>query len=144
MNIEIKILSSTAKLPQQMSAGSAGYDLFSDNKEDIVLHPCQRVCVPTGIALAIPAGYEGQVRPRSGLAIKHGVTVLNAPGTIDSDYRGEVKVLLINLSDTEFTIQPGTRIAQLVIARCESAYFKVVEELDTTPRGDGGFGHTDI
>jgi len=143
MGILIVLLTSTAKLPQQMSAGSAGYDLFSDNTEDIVIKPLQRVLVPTGIALSIPTGFEGQVRPRSGLAVKHGITVLNAPGTIDSDYRGEIKVALINLSDADFTLPPGTRIAQLVIARCEAVEFKPVTELDVTSRGEGGFGHTD-
>jgi len=143
MNIKITLLTSTAKIPKQMSSGSAGYDLFSDNTEDIIIQPYHRVCIPTGIALAIPKGYEGQVRPRSGLAIKHGITVLNSPGTIDSDYRGAVKVVLINMSGTSFILSPGTRMAQLVIAPCESVDFELEEELDTTHRGDGGFGHTD-
>jgi len=144
MQTLIKLLTPTAKLPQRMSPGSAGYDLFSDNVGTIVITPCQRVCVPTGISLAIPSGFEGQVRPRSGLALKHGITVLNSPGTIDSDYRGEVKVILINLSDRDFTLTHGTRIAQLVISSCATVDFTLVTELDSTTRGEGGFGHTDL
>ena len=108
----------------------------------IVIEPMQRVLVPTGLFMEIPAGFEGQVRPRSGLAIKSGITVLNTPGTIDADYRGEVKIILINLSDTDFTINSGDRVAQIVFARCEQMEMVSVETLSETERGAGGFGHT--
>ena len=127
-------------LPRQMTEGAAGLDLLAD--ETCTLPPLGRARVPTGLALAIPAGYEGQVRPRSGLAAKLGVTVLNAPGTIDSDYRGELQVLLVNLSDVPAVIARGDRIAQLVIARVERAELVEVFELDATARGTGGFGST--
>jgi len=142
MNIDVKLLTATARLPQRMSDGAAGYDLYADNAEDIVIKARQWALVPTGIAVAIPSGFEGQVRPRSGLAAKHGITVLNSPGTIDSDYRGEVKVVLMNHSDSDFVVTMGSRIAQLVVARCESAEFNAVESLSQTAREDGGFGHT--
>ncbi len=113
-----------------------------EDGQPMVLAPLSRALVPTGLSAAIPVGYEGQVRPRSGWALKHGITVLNSPGTIDADYRGEIKVLLINLGQEAVTIQPGDRIAQLVIARVEQAVLCEVEVLDETARGDGGFGHT--
>jgi dUTP pyrophosphatase len=125
-----------------MSAGAAGLDLASAADEPITLAPGARAAVPTGLAFAIPVGFEGQVRPRSGLARKHGVTLTNAPGTIDSDYRGEVQVLLINLGDAPHVIQPGDRIAQLVIAPVVEAELEEADSLDETKRGDGGFGHT--
>jgi len=127
-------------LPERATPGAAGYDLTSSAAVEIA--PGGFAKVPTGLKLAIQAGFEGQVRPRSGLAAKHGVTVLNAPGTIDSDYRGEVCVLLINHGRSAFKIEPGMRIAQLVIARAESAHFQHVATLDDSSRGSGGFGST--
>jgi dUTP pyrophosphatase len=128
--------------PRQQTAGAAGVDLLAalGPDEAVSLAPGQRTLVPTGLALAIPAGYEGQVRPRSGLAAKHGVTVLNAPGTIDADYRGEVKVILANLGDAAFEIRRGERIAQLVVAPVTEVSFELRETLDATQRGAGGFG----
>jgi dUTP pyrophosphatase len=131
-------------LPAYATAGSAGLDICADVAEPLVLEPGARVAVPTGLALEIPAGFEGQVRPRSGLAIKHGVTVANAPGTIDSDYRGELKVLLVNLGREPFRIERGARIAQLVIARVSRAGIQLVETLEDTARGSGGFGSTGL
>ena len=131
-----------ALAPKYMSAGAAGLDLASAADEAITVGPGARVAVPTGLAFAIPQGFEGQVRPRSGLARKVGVTVANAPGTIDSDYRGEVQVLLVNLGDAPHVIQPGDRIAQLVIAPVVTAELEEVASLDETARGAGGFGHT--
>jgi dUTP pyrophosphatase len=125
-----------------MSAGAAGLDLASAADGPVTLAPGGRTAVPTGLAFEIPEGYEGQVRPRSGLARKHGVTLTNTPGTIDSDYRGEVQVLLINLGDAPVTIQPGDRIAQLVIAPVTLAELEEASELSDTKRGSGGFGHT--
>lgn len=123
---------------------SAGMDLRANIEDPITLRPLERRIVPTGLYIALPEGYEAQVRPRSGLALKHGITVLNSPGTIDSDYRGEIGVLLINLSDTPFVINAGERIAQMVVARHEQAELIEVEELDDTERGAGGYGHTGV
>lgn len=131
-------------LPQYETENSAGVDLHANIEEPVLLEPLQRHIIPTGICVSIPNGYEGQVRPRSGLAAKKGITVLNAPGTIDADYRGEIGVILVNLSDTTFRINPGERIAQLVFAKCERAEFVLVEELDETARGEGGFGSTGL
>lgn len=131
-------------LPEYATAQSAGLDLRANIEEPVVLKPMQRALIPTALYMALPAGYEAQVRPRSGLALKHGVTVLNTPGTIDADYRGEVKVLLVNFSDVDFTVNDGDRIAQMVIARHETADFVEVEELDETERGAGGYGHTGV
>jgi dUTP pyrophosphatase len=131
-----------ALAPKYMSVGAAGLDLASAADEAITLAPGARAAVPTGLAFEIPHGYEGQVRPRSGLARKHGVTLTNAPGTIDSDYRGEVQVLLINLGDAPHVVQPGDRIAQLVIAPVVIAELEETDALGDTVRGDGGFGHT--
>jgi dUTP pyrophosphatase len=130
--------------PRQQTAGAAGVDLLAALAPDevLTLAPGQRTLVPTGLALAIPRGYEGQVRPRSGLAARHGVTVLNSPGTIDADYRGEVKVILINLGDAPFTIRRLERIAQLVVAPVSQVSFELRETLDATERGSGGFGST--
>jgi len=128
--------------PAYATEQSAGMDLKANLEESLVLKPLQRALVPTGLYMALPAGYEAQVRPRSGLAAKHGITVLNTPGTIDADYRGEVKVILVNLSDTPFEIVPGERIAQMVIARHEKVEWEEVNELDVTSRGVGGFGST--
>lgn len=130
-------------LPNYETVNSAGMDLRAYLPDgQIVIKPMQRILVPTGLFMEIPMGYEGQVRPRSGLAIKSGITVLNSPGTIDADYRGEVKVILINLSDSDFVINSGDRIAQLVIAKCEQMEVVDVEVLTETERGAGGFGHT--
>ena len=131
-----------ALAPAYMTAGAAGMDLASAAPESVTMGPGQRVAVPTGLVLEIPAGYEGQVRPRSGLARKHGVTLTNAPGTIDSDYRGEVVVLLVNLGQEAHTIAPGDRIAQLVIAPVTRVALVEAEALSDTERGEGGFGHT--
>lgn len=131
-------------LPAYATEQSAGMDLRANLDEPIVLRPMQRAIVKTGLFMALPAGYEAQVRPRSGLALKHGITVLNSPGTIDADYRGEIGVLLINLSDRDFTVNDGERIAQMVIARHETAEFAIVDALDETERGTGGYGHTGV
>jgi dUTP pyrophosphatase len=128
--------------PARQTADAAGFDLVAAVVDDVVLAPGQRALVPTGIALALPAGTEGQIRPRSGLALKHGVTCLNAPGTIDADYRGEVKVLLINHGDADFVVHRGLRIAQLVVATLAPARLVAVDALDDTARGDNGFGST--
>lgn len=131
-------------LPAYATAQSAGMDLRVNIPESITLQPLERRLIPTGLYIALPEGYEAQVRPRSGLALKHGITVLNSPGTIDSDYRGELMVLLINLSQDPFTVNDGERIAQLVIARHEQAVLTAVEVLDETERGAGGYGHTGV
>lgn len=131
-------------MPQQMSAHAAGVDLCAAVQTEVMILPGARALVGTGLCMAIPEGYEGQVRPRSGLALKHGVTVLNAPGTIDSDYRGEVSVILINLGEETFAIKRGDRIAQLVIAPVTAAVFGEADELPATGRGEGGFGHTGL
>ena len=131
-------------MPTYATPQSAGMDLRANLEEPVVLHPMERRLVPTGLHIALPEGYEAQVRPRSGLALKHGLTVLNAPGTIDADYRGEIGVVLINLSQEDFTINDGERIAQLVVARYEQVEFSLVETLDETERGEGGYGHTGV
>lgn len=140
----VKIINkSDNNLPAYETRSSAGMDLRAYLPEGpITLKPMQRTLVPTGLFMEIPEGYEGQVRPRSGLAIKHGITVLNTPGTIDADYRGEVKIILINLSDTDFVINSGERVAQIVFAKCEQMEVVNVETLSETERGEGGFGHT--
>ena len=142
--MEVKIVNkSDNQLPSYETLNSAGMDLRAYLPEGaIVMKPLQRVLVPTGLYMEIQEGYEGQVRPRSGLAIKNGITVLNTPGTIDADYRGEVKIILINLSDTDFTINSGDRIAQIIFAKCEQMEVVSVETLSETERGAGGFGHT--
>lgn len=132
------------QLPVYATPQSAGMDLRANIDEPITLHPMERRLIPTGLHIALPEGYEAQIRPRSGLALKHGLTVLNSPGTIDADYRGEIGVLLINLSQQDFIINDGERIAQMIIARHEQADFVVVEELDQTERGVGGYGHTGV
>jgi len=128
--------------PKQMTAGSSGADLAAAVEESITLEPGKYALIPTGLSMAIPVGYEVQVRPRSGLAAKHGVTVLNTPGTVDADYRGEVKVILINLGEESFEITRGMRIAQAVVAEVPRVEYLEVSELDETDRGAGGFGHT--
>lgn len=142
IRVRFRKLRPGAATPRYMSENAAGLDLASAADEPLVLEPGGRVGVPTGLAMEIPIGFEGQVRPRSGLALRAGVTVLNAPGTIDADYRGEVVVLLVNLSREAYTISPGERIAQLVIAPVARGEFEETKELSTTGRGDGGFGHT--
>lgn len=129
-------------IPRYMTPGAAGADLYAAVSSPLTLQPGARALVGTGLALAIPQGYEGQVRPRSGLALRHGVTVLNSPGTIDSDYRGEVKVLLVNHGEEAFVVERGSRIAQLVVAPLTLVTFEEVDELDATHRGAGGYGHT--
>ncbi len=129
-------------LPEYATAGAAGFDLRADVEGDVVIPPLGRAMVPTGLTMAVPPGFELQVRPRSGLAARHGVTVLNSPGTIDSDYRGEVKVILINLGDASFTVTRGDRIAQAVLAACTRASLAETDNLDATDRGAGGFGST--
>ena len=131
-------------LPAYATAQSAGMDLRANIDQPVVLHPMERKLIGTGLYIALPEGYEAQVRPRSGLALKHGLTVLNTPGTIDADYRGEIKVLLVNLSADDFVVNDGERIAQMVVARHEKADFIEVEALDETERGDGGYGHTGV
>ncbi len=131
-------------LPQYATAQSAGLDLRANLESPLELRPMERKLIPTGLYIALPQGYEAQVRPRSGLALKHGLTVLNSPGTIDADYRGEVCVILVNLSDEPFVINDGERIAQMVIARHERAGWQEVDVLDETGRGAGGFGHSGV
>lgn len=144
-DMEVKIINgSKHALPQYATPQSAGLDLRANIDAPITLAPMQRCLVPTGLRIALPQGYEAQVRPRSGLAIKHGVTVLNTPGTIDADYRGEICVILVNLSDTPFVINDGERVAQMVIARHEQAQWVPVQVLDETERGEGGFGHSGV
>ena len=131
-------------LPAYATPLSAGMDIRANLEQPITLKPLERKLIPTGLYIALPDGYEAQIRPRSGLALKRGITVLNSPGTIDADYRGEVGVLLINLSNEEFVVSDGERIAQMVIARHEQPRWETVEELDETERGAGGYGHTGI
>ena len=141
MNIKI-INHSTHPLPAYETAHAAGMDLRAFTSEQITIKPLQRLLVPTGLHIELPVGYEAQIRPRSGLAFKHGIGIVNSPGTIDADYRGEIKVLLVNLSDTDFVINDGDRIAQMVIAKHETISWENVEELSDTARGAGGIGHT--
>lgn len=141
--MKIKIINNSHHpLPKYATADSAGMDLRANLDEPITLAPMERRLIPTGLHIALPAGYEAQVRPRSGLALKHGIGVLNSPGTIDADYRGEIGVILVNLSQVPFVVQDGERIAQMVMARHETAEWDLVETLDETERGAGGFGHT--
>lgn len=143
--IQIKVINKGhQQLPAYATSQSAGMDLRANLEAPIVLKPMERKLVSTGLFIALPEGFEAQVRPRSGLALKHGITVLNTPGTIDADYRGEVMVLLVNFSQEEFIIRDGERIAQMVIARHEQGHFVEVEELDETERGTGGYGHTGV
>ena len=141
--MKIRIVNkSTNALPRYATSQSAGIDLRANLAEPVVLKPMERKLIPTGLFIELPEGYEAQIRPRSGLALKHGITVLNTPGTIDADYRGEIGVILINLSTEDFKIEHGERICQMVIARHEQAEWIQVEELNETERGAGGFGHT--
>lgn len=142
-NMKVKIINhSKHPLPEYKTEGSAGMDLTANLESPIVLKSLERKLIPTGLFIELPVGYEAQVRPRSGMALKHGLTVLNSPGTVDADYRGEIGVILANLSSEEFTVQDGERIAQLVIAKHEVAQWVEVEELEETSRGAGGFGST--
>lgn len=140
--IQVKLLHDAARMPAYMTEQAAGMDLFACLEGPRRLPPGERILVPTGIALAIPPGFEGQIRPRSGLAIKKGLTLVNSPGTIDADYRGEVGIIMINHGQEEVTIAPGERIAQLIIAPVHRALLTPVDELRGTDRGGGGFGHT--
>src|SRR5690554_372061 len=141
--MEIKIINKSEHLlPEYKTGLSAGMDLCANLNEPLVLKSSERKLIPTGLFIELPAGYEAQVRPRSGLALKYGISVLNSPGTIDADYRGEVGVILVNLSNEEFTVQNGERIAQLVVAKHETAEWVEVETLEETQRGEGGFGST--
>ena len=132
------------QLPAYATPQSAGMDLRANLDTPVVIKPMERKLIGTGLHIALPVGYEAQVRPRSGLALKHGITVLNTPGTVDADYRGEIMVLLVNLSSEDFTVNDGERIAQMVISRHEQGEFIVVDELDETERGEGGYGHTGV
>ena len=141
--MQIKIINkSSHALPAYETAHAAGMDLRANIEEQIIIKPLQRCLIPTGLFIALPVGYEAQIRPRSGLAYKYGVTVLNSPGTIDADYRGELKVLLVNLSDADFVINNGERIAQMIVAKHETVLWETTEELSSTDRGAGGYGHT--
>lgn len=143
--IQVKVVNKGHQpLPAYATPQSAGMDLRANIDEAFTLHPMERRLIPTGLHIALPAGFEAQIRPRSGLALKHGLTVLNTPGTVDADYRGEVMVLLINLGDKDFVINDGERIAQMIIAKHETADFIAVEVLDETERGEGGYGHTGV
>ncbi len=141
--MQVKIINkSQHALPQYSTLYSAGMDIRANLDEEVELKPLERTLIPTGLYIALPKGTEAQIRPRSGLAVKHGITVLNTPGTIDADYRGEIKIILVNLSNQPFTIKNGERICQMVIAQHETVEWKEVDKLDDTERGAGGFGHT--
>lgn len=141
--MKIKVINKSGNpLPKYQTSQSAGLDLQANISEPVTIGSLERAMIPTGLFIALPEGYEAQIRPRSGLAAKYGVTVLNSPGTIDADYRGELKVVLVNLSKEPFVINNGERIAQMVVAKCEQAEFESVDVLDETERGEGGFGHT--
>ena len=143
--IDIKVVNKGKHpLPKYATALSAGMDLRANIDAPVVLHPMERKLIPTGIFMALPEGYEAQIRPRSGLALKHGITVLNTPGTIDADYRGEVMVLLVNFSTEDFKVEDGERVAQMVIARHEQGCWQETDILDDTERGAGGYGHTGV
>ena len=143
--MKVKIVNNSPfGLPSYSTPLSAGMDLRAALSEPVTLKPLERQLVPTGLHIELPAGYEAQVRPRSGLAAKHGISIVNSPGTIDADYRGEIKVILVNLSDVPFTVNPGERVCQMVVARYSRVEWVQVETLDVTERGSGGFGHTGI
>jgi dUTP pyrophosphatase len=143
MNIKI-VNTSRHNVPEYKTISSAGMDVYANLDSPVSIKPLQRELIPTGLFIELPDGFEAQIRPRSGLCIKHGITVLNSPGTIDADYRGEIGIIVINLSDKEYTIHDGERLCQMVIARHERIEWKVVNKLNETERGDGGFGHTGI
>ena len=141
--MKVRVINKSANiLPEYETILSAGMDLRASIEETIILQPMQRVLVPTGLFIELPVDFEAQVRPRSGLALKHGITVLNSPGTIDADYRGEIKILLVNLSDKAFEIKNAERIAQMIVAKHERVEWELAEDLTQTQRGEGGFGHT--
>ncbi len=143
--IKVKVInSSTNELPQYATVSAAGMDLRASLDEPITLRPLERRLIPTGLRIELPQGYECQIRPRSGLALKHGISIVNAPGTIDADYRGEIGVILINLSDTDFIVNPGERICQMVVAPYTRVAWQQVDELGATDRGEGGFGHSGV
>ena len=143
--IQVKVVNQgNQQLPTYATAQSAGLDLRANIDEPVILHPMERKLISTGLHIALPEGFEAQVRPRSGLALKHGITVLNSPGTIDADYRGEIMVLLINFSQENFVINSGERIAQMIITKFEQIKWKVTDCLDETERGQGGYGHTGV
>ena len=143
--IQVKVINKGKQpLPAYATEQSAGMDLRADIEQPVTLKPLERRLIPTGLHIALPQGYEAQVRPRSGLALKHGITVLNTPGTIDADYRGEIGVVLVNHSDEDFVVNPGERVAQMVIAQYEQAVLQTVDTLDETERGEGGYGHTGV
>jgi dUTP pyrophosphatase len=142
--VKIELLNKNATIPKKMSEFAAGYDIYACLDEDITVKPMETSLVPTGFALELPVGFEAQIRPRSGLALNHGNTVLNSPGTIDPDYRGEVKVILINLSSICFTLKKGMRIAQMILSRYGDIWFNHVNDLSITQRNKNGFGHTDM
>ena len=143
--IRIKLVNQSRNpMPEFATEGSAGVDLRAKLDDDVLIKPLERVMVPTGLFIELPGGFEAQIRPRSGLAAKYGITVLNTPGTIDSDYRGEIKVILVNLSNDDFTIRNGDRICQMVVHKYETFEWDEVSQLNTTDRGGGGFGHTGV
>ena len=143
--IQVKVINKGKQpLPAYATEQSAGMDLRADIEQPVTLKPLERRLIPTGLHIALPQGYEAQVRPRSGLALKHGITVLNTPGTIDADYRGEIGVVLVNLSNEDFVVNRGERVAQMVIAKYEQAVLQTVDTLDETERGEGGYGHTGV
>lgn len=143
--VQIKVVNKgNQPLPKYQTSQSAGMDLRANIDAPVLIKPLDRKLIPTGLHIALPEGYEAQIRPRSGLVIKNGITIINTPGTIDPDYTGDVGVILVNISNEDFVVQPGDRIAQMVINKFEQAEFEVVEKLDETERGEGGFGHTGI
>jgi len=144
LKVFFKKLSDSAIVPQKMTTNSAGYDIYSSNENDIILHANSLELISTGLSIQLPTSYEAQIRPRSGLALKNKVTVLNTPGTIDPDYRGEVKVILYNFGKEDFVIKKHTRIAQMIISKFENVEFTEADELSDTQRSSGGFGHTKI
>lgn len=143
--VNVKIINNSGQaLPAYETFSSAGMDVRAAVKEPVVIHPMERMLVPTGLRVQLPHGYEMQLRPRSGLALKHGITLVNTPGTVDADYRGEIGIILINLSNEDFTINPGERICQMVITKYTHVHWEPVDRIDETERGDGGFGHTGV
>ena len=144
MKLKIKKLNENVNIPEYKSEGAAGMDLYANIDKPVILRPLQRKLIPTGLSIELEHGYEAQIRPRSGMALKNGISILNTPGTIDEDYRGEVGIIAVNLSTDEYIIQPQERIAQMVITKVEQADIEVVTELSDTERGDGGFGHTGV
>ena len=144
-NVEVKVVNTgNQELPKYANSGDAGMDLRADIQEPVQIKPLERTLIPTGLRIQLPEGFEAQIRPRSGLALKHGITVLNTPGTVDSSFRGEIGIILVNLSNEKFTVNPGERIAQMVVAEHAHAILLPTDSLDETERGDGAFGHTGV